>query len=143
MKTYSVKKNEIERKWYLIDAKDIRLGRLASQIAAILMGKGKVEFTRNLPVGDEVIVINAKNISVSGNKKETKKYYKHTGYIGSLKEETLGNLLERKPEEVIQKAVSGMLPKNKLRSLILKNLHVYSGGEHKHEAQKPIRLEIK
>lgn len=143
MKTYSVKKNEIERKWYLVDAKDVRLGRLASQIAEILMGKTKVGYTKNLVTGDSVVVLNAKDISVSANKKDTKKYYRHTGYIGNLKEETLGNLLQRKPEEVIQKAVSGMLPKNKLRSLLLKNLFVYPDSEHKHEAQKPIRLEIK
>jgi large subunit ribosomal protein L13 len=143
MKTHTVLKKNIERKWYLVDANDIRLGKLASVVASLLIGKGKVAFTKNLNVGDCVVVLNAEKISVSANKKETKTYFKHSGYVGNYKVETLGNLLERKPEEVIIKAVSGMLPKNKLRSEYLKNLHVYAGDKHKYEAQKPVKIEIK
>lgn len=143
MKTHTVSKNDIERKWYIVDANDIRLGKLASTVAQLLIGKGKVNFVKNLNMGDCVIVINAEKISVSANKKEKKIYYKHTGYVGHLKEETLGHLLKRKPEDVIIKAISGMLPKNKLRSRFLKNLHVYAGTEHKYEAQKPVKFEIR
>lgn len=143
MKTYAISKNDIVRKWYIVDANDVRLGRLASEVAKLLMGKGKVAVTRNLNDGDHVVVVNAEKISVSANKKESKIYYKHTGYIGHLRQETLGELLKRKPEEVIEKAVSGMLPKNKLRQRMLKHLHVYAGSEHKHEAQNPEVFEIK
>ena len=142
MKTYTISKKEIDRKWYIVDANDIRLGRLASEVAKLLMGKGKLAVTRHMNDGDHVIILNASKISVSGNKKETKIYYKHTGYIGHLKEETLGSLLKRKPESVIEKAISGMLPKNKLRQQMLKNLHVCTGTEHKYEAQNPKVFEI-
>lgn len=142
MTTYSISKNDIDRKWYIVDANDVRLGRLASEVAKLLMGKGKPAVTRHMNDGDHVIIVNAAKISVSANKKETKIYYKHTGYIGHLNEETLGSLLERKPELVIERAISGMLPKNKLRQQMLKNLHVYAGVEHKHEAQNPVKFEI-
>lgn len=142
MKTQTVSKKDIKRDWYIVDANDIRLGKLASTVAPLLIGKKKVKFTKNLNVGDCVVVINAEKISVSANKKATKKYYRSSGYIGNLKEETLGQLLDRKPEDVIIRAVSGMLPKNKLRSRYLKNLHVYAGSEHDYEAQKPEKIEI-
>lgn len=143
MKTHTVSKNDIERKWYVIDANDVRLGKLASTVAQLLIGKGKVAFVKNLNVGDCVIVLNAEKISVSANKKETKTYFKHTEYVGNYKIEKLGDLLKRKPQDVIIKAVSGMLPKTKLRSVYLKNLHVFAGNEHPYEAQQPEKLEIK
>lgn len=143
MKTHVTKKSEIEQKWYTIDATDIRLGKLGSEVASLLIGKGKVNYVHNLNNGDHVIVLNAPKVSVSANKKETKKYYRHSGYVGNLKEEVLGDLLKRKPEDVIKKAVWGMLPKTKLGRQMLKNLHVYRGAEHEHEAQKPEVYEIK
>lgn len=143
MKTKTVKKSELEGNWYIVDANDVRLGKLASNVASLLMGKGKVNFVRNLLVGDNVVVINAEKISVSANKKETKMYYKHTGYVGNMKEENLGSLLERRPQLVIEKAVKGMLPTNKLRDQMMTRLHIYAGTDHKHEAQQPEVFEIK
>jgi len=143
MKTYTVQKKDIDRKWYVIDANDIRLGKLATTIANLLMGKGKTAFVKNLNVGDCVVVLNAEKVSVSANKKETKTYFKHTEYVGNYKVEKLGDLLKRKPQDVIIKAVNGMLPKTKLRSEYLKNLHVFAGTEHPYEAQQPEKLEVK
>ncbi len=143
MKTHTVSKNDIERKWYVIDANDVRLGKLATTVSGLLMGKGKTNFVKNLNVGDCVIVLNAEKISVSANKKEAKTYFTHSVYVGNYKEEKLGDLLKRKPQDVIIKAVNGMLPKTKLRSRYLKNLHVYAGSEHEYEAQQPEKLEIK
>lgn len=143
MKTHVTKKNELEQKWYVVDATDIRLGKLASETAKLITGKGKVNYATNFVSGDHVIVLNAPKVSVSANKKETKKYYRHSGYIGNLKVETLGDLLKRRPEEVIRKAVWGMLPKTRLGRQMIKNLHVYTGEEHQHEAQKPEVLDLK
>ena len=140
MKTTFPKKDEVQQKWYLFDAKDEILGRLSTKVAVILMGKNKVEYTPHMDYGDFVCVINAGMIKVTGNKKEQKKYYKHTGYIGHLKEETLGDRLERKPEKVIIDAVKRMLPNNKLRQIRMNKLKVYVGSEHPHEAQKPIEI---
>lgn len=142
-KTLTVSKNDIERKWYLIDAENVRLGKLASAAAKLLMGKEKKAFVRNLEIGDSVVVINAEKISVSADKLNTKKYYRHTGFPGGIKEETLGHLLNRKPQDSIMFAVKGMLPNNKMRDRLLTNLHVFKGSEHKHEAQNPVKIEIK
>jgi len=142
MKTHSVKKNEIKRDWYLIDATDVRLGKLASEVAKLLLGKSKPLYAPNLVTGDSVIVINAPKISLSANKADKKVYYRHSGYIGNLKQETLGSLLERRPQEVVRKAIKGMLPHNKLGRQILKNLYVYTTDEHKHKAQNPTKIEI-
>ncbi len=143
VKTLTVSKNDIERKWYLIDAEDVRLGKLATNAANLLMGKGKKTFVRNLEIGDSVVVINAEKISVSADKLNTKKYYRHTGFPGGIKEETLGHLLDRKPENAIMMAVRGMLPKNKMGDKLITNLHVFKGADHKHEAQNPVKFQIK
>lgn len=126
---------EVAADWHLIDARDKILGRLASQISVLLMGKHKPYYSPNLDCGDHVVVINAEKITVTGGKADKKLYYRHSGYPGGLKEESLRNLLARRPEEVIRRAVSGMLPKNKLRSIRLKKLHVYKGPNHKHQSQ--------
>lgn len=137
MKTYSPKKQDIERTWYIVDAKDKRLGRLATEIAVKLRGKDKPQFAPHIDCGDYVIVINAKDIAVTGNKMEDKQYYRHSGYPGGLRKKPLKQLLEEKPEEVIIKAVRGMIPRNKLRKEIMMKLKVFAGSEHPHEAQKP------
>lgn len=126
---------EMEVGWYLIDARDKILGRLASQISVLLIGKHKPYYSPNLNCGDHVVVINAEKITVTGKKADKKLYYRHSGYPGGLKKESLGKLLARKPEEVIERAVSGMLPKNRLRSVRLRKLHVYKGPNHKHGSQ--------
>jgi len=138
MKTYATKKTDIKIEWRLIDAKGKVLGRLASDIANILMGKDKPYFTRSMVCGDKVVVINAKYIDVTGNKESGKVYYKHTGFIGNLKKETFENLQKRKPGEVIKRAVFGMLPKNRLRDKMLGNLYIYSDNSHPHQAQLKI-----
>lgn len=137
IKTPFVKKEKIERKWYLIDATGQILGRLASKIAKILMGKHKPTYTPNMDTGDYVIVINAEKIRVTGKKLQEKIYYKHSGYLGNLKEEKLISLLNRRPETVIRIAVEGMLPKNRLGKKMIKKLKIYKGSEHPHVAQKP------
>jgi large subunit ribosomal protein L13 len=137
MKTYIPKKNEIERSWWLINAEGKILGRLATQVADLLRGKGKPQYVDFLDCGDYVIVINAEKIKISGNKLAQKKYYSHSGYPGGTKEKTLGEMMEKKPEEVIKKAVRGMIPRNKLGQAIHKKLKVYQGPDHPHEAQKP------
>lgn len=141
--TYIAKAETVERKWYVVDATDMTLGRLSSEIAKILRGKHKPIYTPHVDTGDFVIVINAKDIKVTGNKLEQKLYRHHTGYPGGLKEIKLKDLLEKKPEKVIYEAVRGMLPKNRLGRKMIKKLRVYSGSEHNHEAQKPEVLEIK
>ena len=140
MKTYSAKPCEVERKWYLIDAEGKTLGRLASAIANILRGKNKPEFTPNIDTGDFVIVINAEKIKVTGKKLDQKIYYHHSDYVGGMKETTLKEKLAKKPEEVIELAVKGMLPKGPLGRQMYKKLFVYAGPEHKHAAQKPEAL---
>lgn len=141
-KTYSLKKEDSERNWYLVDASDKILGRLASKIAYKLRGKDKPEYTPHIDNGDFIIVVNADKIMVTGNKMEDKKYYRHSGYPGGLKETNLKKLMQTKPERVIYYAVKGMLPKNRLARAQLKKLKVYSGSEHPHKAQKPEKLEI-
>jgi len=142
-KTFMLKKEDVKRDWYIVDAAGKTLGRLATEIAKILMGKHKVTYTPHVDNGDFVIVINADKIHVTGKKLDKKIYYKHTGYFGHLKEETLRQKLQKKPEELIYLAVKGMLPKNKLRKEMLKRLKVYAGTEHPHKAQNPKPLEVK
>jgi large subunit ribosomal protein L13 len=137
MKTYVPKKGEIDRKWWLINADGKVLGRLATEVADLLRGKKKPTFVDFLDSGDFVVVINAAKIQVTGKKLEQKKYYSHTGYPGGIKEKNLKELMEQKPEDVIRKAVWGMLPKNKLNRAIHKKLKVYAGPDHPHEAQQP------
>ena len=137
MKTYSQKASEVQRDWYVVDATDQTLGRLAARIARVLEGKHKPTYTANLDSGDHVIVLNAANVSVTSDKRESKVYVRHSGYPQGLKEETLGHLLERRPEEVIRRAVKGMLPRTKLGAQQLRKLKIYSGSDHPHEAQRP------
>jgi large subunit ribosomal protein L13 len=140
MKTYSAKPREIEQSWYLVDADQRTLGRLATEIADLLRGKGKPAYTPHVDTGDFVVVVNAGKVRVTGKKLEQKIYYRHSGYPGGLRERTLAEQLARRPEEVIRRAVKGMLPKNKLASAQLRKLKVYAGPEHPHEAQNPVPL---
>lgn len=137
MKTYHPKKEEVQQKWWLINADGQILGRLATEIAVLLRGKNKPQFAPSADVGDFVVVVNAEKISVTGNKLEDKIYYHHSQYPGGIKEKKLKEMLETKPEEVIRKAVWGMIPKNKLGRAIIKKLKVYRGPEHPHQAQNP------
>ena len=141
MKTFSAKSDEVDRKWYLIDATGKTLGRLAADIASRLRGKHKVEYTPHVDTGDYIVVINAEKIRVTGNKLQDKKYYRYTGYIGNLKSISLEKLLKEKPERVIQNAVKGMLPRNPLGRKMFSKLKVFSGPDHDHAAQQPIPLE--
>lgn len=141
--TFIAKTAEIERKWYVVDATDLTLGRLASEVAAVLRGKNKPIFTPHIDTGDNVIVVNAEKIKVTGKKLDQKLYRRHSAYTGGFKETTLKEMMAKKPEEVIRHAVKGMLPKNALGKNMLKKLHVYAGADHKHEAQKPEVLEFK
>jgi large subunit ribosomal protein L13 len=134
MTTVSTKPAEVRREWYLVDATNKTLGRLASEIAHRLRGKHKPEYTPHVDTGDYIVVVNAEKIRVTGNKLADKMYYHHTGYIGNLKSISLGKLLVKAPEQVIQKAVKGMLPKNTLGRAMFKKLRVYAGTEHGHEA---------
>ncbi len=142
MKTYVATPSDRERSWVLVDASGKTLGRLATQIADILRGKRKPEYTPHIDVGDFVVVINASEIAVTGNKREQKRYYRHSGYPGGLRSRTLGEQLERRPEEVIRRAVRGMLPRNRLARRQITKLKVYAGPDHPHAAQKPEPLEI-
>jgi large subunit ribosomal protein L13 len=137
MRTFIPKKDDIEQKWWLINAEGRILGRMATEVADLIRGKRKPQFTSHLDTGDFVVIVNAEKIKVSGRKLEQKKYYSHSGYPGGIKEETLKDLLERKPEEVIKKAVWGMIPKGKLGRALYKKLKVYRGPSHPHEAQNP------
>jgi large subunit ribosomal protein L13 len=137
IKTYTLRESEIERRWYVVDATDETLGRLASRIARVLEGKHKPSYTPNLDSGDHVIVLNASRIAVTRDKRESKVYVRHSGYPAGLKEETLGHLLERRPEEVIRRAVKGMLPRNRLGAQQLRKLKIYAGSDHPHQAQRP------
>lgn len=143
MKTYSAKPTDVTRKWYIIDASEASLGRVATQIASLLMGKDKPQFTKHIDCGDFVVVINAKDIVVTGNKMDKKIYYKHSNYPGGLKEATLSEKLISDPGFAITNAVRGMLPVNRLRDGRLLRLKVYAGSEHKHEAQKPTVISAK
>ena len=142
MKTYVATPADRERNWYVVDASGQTLGRLATQIANALRGKRKPTYTPHVDVGDFVIVVNAERIEVTGNKRNDKRYYRHSGYPGGLKSRTLQEMLDRRPEEVIRKAVKGMLPRNRLARKQLTKLKVYAGPEHPHAAQKPQTLEI-
>ena len=142
MKTESIKSNEIVRDWYVVDAKDKTLGRLASSIAQILRGKNKVNFSPNLDMSDFIIVINAEKVILTGNKKNTKEYWRHTGYPGGQKTVSYKQMLDEKPDQIIRKAVKGMLPHNKLGRKLLNHLKVYSGTVHPHKAQSPKELSI-
>lgn len=143
MKTRSISHKEINRNWYEVDASNVRLGNLATKIAELLMGKDKPANPDYLDGGDYVIVTNMKQVSIHPRKWKQKKYYRHSGYIGSLKEETLEELFERKPEQVLINAVKGMLPKTRQQSEMLKRLYIYLDENHEHEAQKPEKVTIK
>ena len=141
-KTYAARESEIERRWYVVDAADETLGRLASRIAHVLEGKHKPTYQPNLDSGDHVIVLNASRIAVTRDKRETKLYIRHSGHPQGYKEETLGHLLERRPEEVIRIAVKGMMPRNRLARKQITKLKVYAGPDHPHVAQKPEPMEL-
>lgn len=142
MKTYVTKPGSVEREWFIVDAEGQTLGRFASQVAAVLRGKHKPQYSPAVDVGDYVIVLNAEKIRVTGRKMEQKKYYRHSGYPGGLSEITLADQLARHPTRVIKAAVRGMLPRNRLGRKQLKKLKVYAGSEHPHEAQHPKPLEL-
>ena len=142
MKTYMANPDKIERKWYVVDAEGQTLGRLAAEVAKVLRGKNKPEFTPHIDTGDNVIVINAEKIKVTGKKLDQKVYYHHSDYVGGMKETTLREMMAKKPEQVIELAVKGMLPKGPLGRTMIKKLHVYAGAEHAHQAQKPEVLTI-
>ena len=137
MKTYMANPDKIERKWYVVDAEGQTLGRLAAEVAKVLRGKNKPEFTPHIDTGVNVIVINAEKIKVTGKKLDQKVYYHHSDYVGGMKETTLREMMAKKPEQVIELAVKGMLPKGPLGRTMIKKLHVYAGAEHAHQAQKP------
>ena len=141
MKTYSATPSDVDRRWFVVDADGVVLGRLAAIVANILRGKNKPMFTPNIDCGDYIVIINAEKIMLTGNKRTDKTYYWHTGYPGGIKEEPLSRIMETKSQEVIKSAVKGMLPKNKLGSAIYKNLKVFIGDKHGHEAQKPKKIE--
>ncbi|MBU0667600.1 50S ribosomal protein L13 [Patescibacteria group bacterium] len=142
MKTFSPKKQDIQRKWYIVDVKDRTLGKAATKIANILRGKNKPIFAPHVDCGDYVVVINAKDIHMTGSKVNKKKYYRHTRYPNGLKEETAMEVLNKHPERVLERAVAGMIPPNKLKQAILGKLKVYAGAEHQHEAQKPEPIKL-
>lgn len=142
-KTYSAKPSDVNRQWYVIDAAEAPLGRVATKIATLLTGKEKPQFTQHIDCGDYVVVINADKLVVTGGKETKKIYYRHTGYPGGLKEITLGDQVTKDSSKVITHAVRGMLPVNKLRDGRLARLKVYGGSEHNHEAQKPVAISVK
>lgn len=142
MKTYFANAETVESKWYIVDAKGKTLGRLASQIAAILRGKNKTIYTPHVDCGDHVIVINCKDLVLTGNKLDDKVYQYHTGYVGGLKEVKYRKLMEQKPEFTLYKAVKGMLPKNRLGRKMIKKLRAYSDANHSHQAQMPVELKL-
>jgi len=142
-KTFNLKREEIKRKWYVVDAKDKILGRLATEIAKKLRGKDKPTFTPHVDCGDFIIIINAEKIKVKGgNKLEDKKYYRHSGYVGNLKVTNLEEMLKKNPEFVIKNAVRGMIPHNTLGRIVLRKLKVYSGPDHPHKAQNPEIIDL-
>ena len=142
MKTFSAKSETVKRGWFVVDATDKTLGRLASEIAHRLRGKHKPEYTPHVDTGDYIVVINAAAIRVSGNKAKQKTYYHHTGYPGGIKSITFDKLVEKAPERIIEKAVKGMLPKNPLGRAMSGKLKVYAGSDHPHQAQQPVQLDI-
>ena len=142
MKTFMANPDKLEKKWYVVDAEGQTLGRMCSEIAKVLRGKNKPEYTPFVDTGDYVIVVNADKIKVSGKKMDQKIYYRHSDYVGGMKSATLKEMLERRPEKVVELAVKGMLPKGPLGRQMLRKLHVYTGAEHPHTAQQPQALEI-
>ncbi len=142
MKTFSAKPATVKRDWYVVDATDKTLGRLASEIARRLRGKHKAEYTPHVDTGDYIVVVNAEKVRVTGNKSKDKIYYRHTGYIGGMKATPFEKLIDRAPTQAIEIAVKGMLPKNPLGRAMFRKLKVYAGGEHQHAAQQPQPLEI-
>jgi large subunit ribosomal protein L13 len=142
LKTITPKAKDIEQKWYIVDATGKVLGRVASEVAQILKGKHKPMYTPHLDVGDHVVIINAEKVRVTGRKLEQKKYHRHTGYPGGLKSKTLGKVVQEKPEWVLEHAIKGMLPHNRLGRKMFKKLKIYAGEQHPHDAQKPEKLEI-
>lgn len=140
MKSYTARTGEVLRQWYVVDAQDKILGRLASRIAMVLRGKTKPTFTPHIDTGDFVVVVNAAQVQLTGRKLDNKLYYRHSGYPGGIKEISARKLLQKKPEEILRHAVRGMLPKNSLGRQLLKKLKIYAGGEHPHEAQRPAPL---
>ena len=143
MKTFMQKKETVERNWYVVDATGKTLGRLATQVATVLRGKNKPTYTPHVDCGDYVIVVNADKVVLTGNKLEDNKYYNHSGYPGGLRERTAKEMIEKYPEEMVERAIKGMLPHGRLGRAMGKKLFVYRGSDHKHEAQKPVALEIK
>jgi len=143
MKTYSAKPTDVTRAWYIIDASEATLGRVATQVATLLTGKAKPQFTKHIDCGDHVIVINAKDLKVTGNKLTSKMYYHHSGFPGGLRERTLEDQMNLDPTKVLEHAIRGMLPVNKLRDDRLGRLKIYADSEHKHEAQKPQTISLK
>ena len=142
MKTTALRTQDIEQKWYLMDCSGKKLGRLSVQVANILRGKNKPEYTPNSDIGDFVVLVNAKKIEVTGNKAENKIYYRHTGYPGGIKKISFKDQLDKDPEKLIRDAVKGMLPKNRLNRQIIKKLKVYNDDQHPHAAQKPVSIEL-
>lgn len=140
MKTFMASPSTIERKWYVVDASAYTLGRLASEVAAVLRGKNKPTFTPHIDTGDYVIIVNAEKVKITGKKLDQKIYYNHSEYVGGMKETTLKEMMEKKPEKVIELAVKGMLPKGPLGRAMFGKLHVYAGPDHKQQAQKPEAL---
>ena len=140
--THYAKPGEVERKWVLIDADGATLGRLAAQVAKILRGKNKPQFTPNADTGDYVVVINADKVQLSGNKADKKQYWRYSGYLGGLKFESFKDAMAKHPERVVEHAVKGMLPKGSLGRQQYRKLHVYAGPEHKHQAQNPVKIEL-
>ena len=143
MKSYMQKKETVERKWYVIDATDVVLGRLASKVATILKGKNKATFTPHIDCGDYVIIVNASKVKLTGNKSDKKLYYNHSGYVGGLRVRKAEEMISKYPVEMVERAIKGMLPNGRLGRAMYKKLFVYADGEHKHMAQKPEVLEIK
>ena len=142
MNTFMEKKETVERKWYVIDAEGVALGRLASKAAVVLKGKHKPTFTPHIDCGDYVIVVNAEKVKLTGNKLEDKMYYNHSGYPGGLRERNAKTMIEKYPEEMVERAVKGMLPKGRLGRAMAKKLFVYAGPEHKQQAQQPIEMKV-
>ena len=142
MKTNYIKAGEVEKKWFLVDAEDKTLGRLSSEVAQILRGKGKANYTPHMDMGDFVIVVNAEKVKLSGKKETKKEYFKHTNYPGGAKTSSVKLMRSKKPEFLLMNSVKGMLPHNRLGKKILEHLKVYSGNEHPHKSQKPIKLEL-
>lgn len=141
-KTYSAKPTEVERKWYVIDASQATLGRISTEAAKLLTGKGKAMFTHHIDCGDYVVIINASNLQVTGQKMTDKKYYHHTGFPGGIKEASLRDVMAKDPTKALHKSIRGMLPINKLRDERLKRLKIYADADHKHQAQGPVELDL-